>query len=413
MRYDTIIIGGGLSGLTCGIALAQAGKKVAVVAAGQSTLHFNSGSISLLGYDAEGKTVANPLDAISKLPESHPYHHINNVAERAAEAAKLLADAGLKFNGNAQANHFRLSPIGIQKPAWLTLDGLVHSKEEGKLGYKKVTIANIRGFLDLPTEFLTDNLRKLGVEVELKEFVTDTLDFARHSPCELRATNIAKYLNDDANLAKVAQAINALKATGEAILLPAVLGIADAETVEKLRKQVNKPVEFVATMPPSVPGVRIQAQLVRRLQSLGGFFFRSDTVKNGKIEGGKVASVETVNLEDETLYADNYVLCSGSFQSRGLMSNYDSIYEPVFGLDVEAAKNRADWHKDYVFDAQPYMSFGVKTDEKLHPFLNGKPVQNLYAAGSVLCGHNAIKLDDATGVAMITALEVAHNILSK
>lgn len=413
MRYDTIIIGGGLSGLTCGIALAQAGKKVAVVAAGQSTLHFNSGSISLLGYDAEGKTVVNPLDAISKLPESHPYHHVNNVAERAAEAAKLLADAGLKFNGNVQANHFRLSPIGIQKPAWLTLDGLVTSKEEGKLGYKKVTIANIRGFLDLPTEFLTDNLRKLGVEVELKEFVTDTLDFARHSPCELRATNIAKYLNDDANLAKVAQAINALKATGEVILLPAVLGIADAETVEKLRKQVNKPVEFVATMPPSVPGVRIQAQLVRQLQSLGGFFFRSDTVKNGKIEGGKVASVETENLEDETLYADNYVLCSGSFQSRGLMSNYDSIYEPVFGLDVEAAKNRADWHEDYVFDAQPYMSFGVKTDEKLHPFLNGKPVQNLYAAGSVLCGHNAIKLDDATGVAMITALEVAHNILSK
>lgn len=413
MRYDTIIIGGGLSGLTCGIALAQAGKKVAVVAAGQSTLHFNSGSISLLGYDAEGKAVVNPLDAISKLPESHPYHHVNNVAERAAEAAKLLADAGLKFNGNAQANHFRLSPIGIQKPAWLTLDGLVTSKEEGKLDYKKVTIANIRGFLDLPTEFLTDNLRKLGVEVELKEFVTDTLDFARHSPCELRATNIAKYLNDDANLAKVAQAINALKATGEVILLPAVLGIADAETVEKLRKQVNKPVEFVATMPPSVPGVRIQAQLVRRLQSLGGFFFRSDTVKNGKIEGGKVASVETENLEDETLYADNYVLCSGSFQSRGLMSNYDSIYEPVFGLDVEAAKNRADWHEDYVFDAQPYMSFGVKTDEKLHPFLNGKPVQNLYAAGSVLCGHNAIKLDDATGVAMITALEVAHNILSK
>lgn len=413
MRYDTIIIGGGLSGLTCGIALAQGGKKVAVVAGGQSTLHFNSGSISLLGYDAEGKLVVNPLEDVAKLPESHPYHHVNNVAERAEEAAKLLADAGLKMNGNAKANHFRLSPIGVTKPAWLTVDGFVTSKEEGKLPYKKVTVANIRGFLDFPTEFLADNLRKMGIEVELKEFATDTLDFARHSPCELRATNIAKYLNDDDNLAEVAQAVNALKATGEVVLLPAVLGIACAETVEKLRKQVSKPVEFVATMPPSVPGVRIQAQLVKRLQSLGGFFFRSDIVKNGKINGGKVASVETENLQDETLYADNYVLCTGSFQSRGLMSNYDGVYEPVFGLDVEAAQNRADWHADYVYDEQPYMSFGVKTDKELHPFLNGKPVQNLYAAGSVLCGHNPIKLDDATGVAMLTALEVAHNILSK
>ena len=154
-------------------------------------------------------------------------------------------------------------------------------------------------------------------------------------------------------------------------------------------------------------------QLIKRLQQLGGRYFRSDTVKNGKIVGSKVASVETENLADELLLADHYVLCSGSFQSRGLRSNYEGIYEPVFGLDVLAEKNRADWHADYVFDAQPYMAFGVKTDEKLHATIDGKTIENLYAAGSVLGGHNSIKLDDATGVAMLTALEVAHNILSK
>ena len=152
---------------------------------------------------------------------------------------------------------------------------------------------------------------------------------------------------------------------------------------------------------------------MQRLQQLGGRYFRSDTVKNGKIVGSKVASVETENLADELLLADHYVLCSGSFQSRGLRSNYEGIYEPVFGLDVLAEKNRADWHADYVFDAQPYMTFGVKTDEKLHATIDGKTIENLYAAGSVLGGHNSIKLDDATGVAMLTALEVAHNILSK
>jgi glycerol-3-phosphate dehydrogenase subunit B len=40
MKFDNIIIGGGLSGLTCGITLAKAGKKVAVITAGQSTLPF-------------------------------------------------------------------------------------------------------------------------------------------------------------------------------------------------------------------------------------------------------------------------------------------------------------------------------------------------------------------------------------
>ena len=111
--------------------------------------------------------------------------------------------------------------------------------------------------------------------------------------------------------------------------------------------------------------------MIKRLQQLGGRYFRSDTVKNGKIVGSKVASVETENLADELLLADHYVLCSGSFQSRGLRSNYEGIYEPVFGLDVLAEKNRADWHADYVFDAQPYMAFGVKTDEKLHATIDG------------------------------------------
>ena len=60
MRMDTVIIGGGLSGLTCGIALAKRGKRVAIVASGQSTMLFNGGSMELLG-SIDGKAVTAPL----------------------------------------------------------------------------------------------------------------------------------------------------------------------------------------------------------------------------------------------------------------------------------------------------------------------------------------------------------------
>ncbi|MBQ5467127.1 MAG: FAD-binding protein, partial [Muribaculaceae bacterium] len=44
MRYDVLVIGAGLSGMTCAIALAQAGKRVAVLAPGSGTLPMHSGS---------------------------------------------------------------------------------------------------------------------------------------------------------------------------------------------------------------------------------------------------------------------------------------------------------------------------------------------------------------------------------
>ena len=98
MRMDTVIMGGGLSGLTCGIALAKRGQRVAIVASGQSTLLFNGGSMELLGA-IDGQPVTSPLEAIATLPQSHPYSKIG--AERIAIAGRARPGRCLTMRASA------------------------------------------------------------------------------------------------------------------------------------------------------------------------------------------------------------------------------------------------------------------------------------------------------------------------
>lgn len=415
MRYDTIIIGGGLSGLTAGITLARTGKRVCIVSAGQSSLHFNSGSFDLLGYDNKGEVVERPLDAIPELDDKHPYKKIGagKIGQLADKAKALLDEAGVKVTGNSAQNHYRFTPLGTLKPAWLTTEGYAVSQQRDVLPWKKTELLNIQGFLDFPTEFIATNLKKHGVDCQVKAFTTDELSRIRKSPTEMRATNIAKVLSNKDALRKAADRINAISGETDVLLMPAVLGFSDDESINELKAMVKKPIEYLATLPPSVSGARTANLLKRLFTRLGGTILVGDTANSGVFKDNRLVSITTDNLPDETLYADEFILATGSFMSHGLQSNYQHVFEPVFNLDVDAAEARSEWTKEDAFTAQPYMEFGVRTDKDFHAIKDGKAVSNLFAIGSVLSGHNGIRLADGTGVSLLTALQVAETITER
>ena len=141
MKYDTIIIGGGLSGLMAGVKLARSGSKVAIISSGQSALHFYSGSFGLLGH-ADGKELLHPLEAIGTLPAGHPYSKIGaeSIPALADDAKQIFADAGLTFIGDSSKNHFRLTPLGLCEPSWLTMDDYATCENPSETGWRKATI---------------------------------------------------------------------------------------------------------------------------------------------------------------------------------------------------------------------------------------------------------------------------------
>lgn len=416
MRFDTIIIGGGLSGLVCGIRLQKAGKKCAIISAGQSAMHFSSGTFDLLGRMPDGTPVENPLEAIKKLDAGHPYSVIgvDKVATYAAEVPDFLGSCGIKVNGSAETNSWRITPTGERKPAWLTLNDFTSlSSYSGKIG-EKALIVNILGYLDFNTKFLADSFEKQGTVCRISSIKLEEMERLRKNPSEMRATNIARVMDRDGVWEKAAAQIKSMIKDEDVVIIPAVFGLKNAETVDKMREAIGVKTIFVATMPPSVPGIRSQMSLKAEFEKAGGRFFLGDTVLEADFnDDGTVKSIATSNFGDIRVYADNFVLASGSFFSKGLIATPDKVYEPVFGIDLTFAEKRENWFDRNFWNKQNYISFGAKVSEKLNAYVSGTVISNLYAIGSLIGGSNALYEGCGGGVAIISALAAADDILQK
>lgn len=402
MKFDTIIIGGGLSGLVAGIELSRRGQKCLVVSSGQSALHFFSGSLELCGLDDD------PFKAIASLGASHPYSRIGveNMRTLVSQVKPLFKEVGIALKGDPHANHWRITPLGVLKRAWLTLDEYASVPMDGHMPWKKVALLNVDGFLDFHTSYIAAGLADKGVECVVRGISMPELERLRNNPTEMRSTNMAKTLTGDL-VGALAARINEYAKDVDAVLMPAIVGLSGCSEVVRLKELVDRPLHFLATLPPSVPGIRLQMMLKRHFQKLGGTYMLGDSVRDGEFDGGRLKSVSTVNHGDVKFEADNFILASGSFFSKGLTSDVDGVRESVFGLDVESLETRSDWYRRDLFQAQPYMNFGVKTDDGFRTFRNGMPVENLYAVGSVLGGSNALKEGCGAGVAVLTALHVS------
>jgi len=411
MKFDTIIIGGGLSGLINGINLSKKGKKCAIISTGQSAIHFFSGSLDLMGYE-EGKECISPLDAIEKLPATHPYSKmgISNVKEYIKKVIPFFNEIGIKFNGSAEKNSYRITPLGIMKPTWLTLEDFTSFESRDSFPFKKAVILNLAGFLDFPTEFIAEGLSKSGISCKQAIISLSELENIRHNPTEMRSSNISKEFDRAKELDELIDNVNRFGADDECIIFPDVFGLYSPETVKKFKSKIKKPLYLLPAVPPSVPGIRIQMMLKDYFIKQGGMYFLGDEVTEGIFEDNKLTAVKTVNHQDITMRADNFVLATGSFFSKGLVANQDKVVEPIFNLDVDADSDRKDWCDEQVFNDQAFMHYGVSIDADFHATKGGKSIKNLYVAGSSISGANSLKEASGAGVTILTSLFVAEKI---
>lgn len=427
MRFDVIIIGGGLAGLTCGIALQKQGKHCAIVNNGQAAMDFSSGSFDLLSKLPDGRAVENfsesYQDIIQQMP-GHPYSLLGKekVLDKAVSFERLSQLLHLDLLGSSEQNHLRVMPLGGIRHTWLSASSVpTLSLQEKSFPHKRVMVLGIEGYHDFQPQLLSDNLRQnpkfSHCEFNIGYLNIPELDYLRSNAREFRSVNISQVLEHKLAFTDLVQEIKLAAKDANAVFLPACFGIDNQRFFENLKQATGLNLYELPTLPPSLLGMRQRKGLRNAFEELGGMILNGDKALHGEIENHQVKAVYTRLHQDTPLYADHFILASGHYFSSGIVAEFENVLEPIFDLDIIGNaefdnSNRLSWTKDRFASPQPYQSAGVKIDAQCRVYKDGKTLNNLYAIGSVIGGYNNLELGCSSGVAVVTALTVAEQILS-
>lgn len=399
--------------MVCGLKSQKAGRNCLIVSAGQNALHFSSGTFGLLGRLPDGTEVDEPLEAVGRLPEGHPYSKIGpeRMKEYASETIPFFASCGVGLKGFGGKNGWRLTPTGTFKKAWLALEDVSFLPSKEDISGRKALIVNFESFIDFNTKFIAIGLENRGIECRMETLKLKEIDRLRKNPTEMRSVNIARVMDREDNWKEFGKGVRSMMRDEDIVILPEVFGLENAKVADWVGEMVNAKVFFVGTMPPSVPGIRAQMALKKAFEAAGGTFLMGDEAVNPAFENGKVKSVRTVNLGNIPLEAENFVLASGHLFGKGLVTTPGKVEEPVFGLDVDYPSDRSEWYDRDFFARQNYIGFGVRTDSSFHALKEGETISNLFVIGSELGGCNSLYEGSGAGVAIMTAMRVADEII--
>jgi glycerol-3-phosphate dehydrogenase subunit B len=206
----------------------------------------------------------------------------------------------------------------------------------------------------------------------------------------------------------------------ERVGFPSVLGLRRTRDVwRELEARLERPVFEVATLPPSVTGIRLYEAMTAALKQAGGRVIIGQTVVGAEIAGGRVEGVVAhAGARPTTHRARSFVLASGGLAAGGIrIDSYGKIREAVFDLDlagVPAAGGRPRFLPAYL-EEQPIDRIGLEVDEQLRPTdADGAPrYENLHAAGATLAGAVPWREASGNGISLATGWAAGAILLGK
>lgn len=410
MTHDTVVIGAGLAGLTAALRLAGEGQRVLVVAMGVGSTHLAPATIDVLGFADEAVDI--PVQALPRFADAHPGHPYARLpADLIAASIEWFKGRLPGYRGGLDENVLLPTAIGVAKPSAVVPETMASG--DLRAGGRFVFVG-LRGLKDFFPAYLAENLGRVsGVSARAIELTPPV-----EGETDVGSLGFARLFEQPAFRDLVVRDLTGRLEADERVGFPAVLGLRNAgEVWRELGTRLERPVFEVATLPPSVPGIRLFEAMTAALRQAGGRILLGSPVVGTETENGRVDGVVAQTAARPTTYrARSFVLASGGLAAGGIqVDSYGKIREAVFDLPlagVPAANGRPPFLPTYL-EEQPLDRVGVPVDDRLRPTdAGGRPrYENLHAAGATIAGAAPWREASGNGLSLATGFAAAGAIL--
>jgi glycerol-3-phosphate dehydrogenase subunit B len=412
VSVDVVVVGAGLAGLTAALRVAEQGMNVVVMTRGVGSLHLGGATIDVLGYapervDAPGRALP---DFTARVPE-HPYARLREgLIATSIDWLKATSER-LGYTGGLEKNMLLPTAVGAAKPTAVAPASMAGGDLSSGGRYAVVGMPALKDFYP---SYAADNLNRSAPEVTARALRITPSVGGEADPGPVR---LARHF-DDAEFRKavIVELENRIE-SGEKVAFPAILGLDDGPTVwRELQDGLGTEVFEVATLPPSIPGIRLWNVLRLALRRAGGRIV-TGPVATGAQAGSRTVSsvVADTGARPHQYPARHFVLATGGVATGGIeLDSHWRFRETVFGLPVHGAPGpgEARFSSRY-FDTHPASRVGVAVDDLLRPVdEDGKVVyDNLHAVGATIAGAEPWREKSGNGISLATGYAAAEVIL--
>ncbi len=296
---EVLVIGEGLSGMVAAATAATEGSRVTLVSKGPGNFVLGSGCVDLDGSN-RGK-----LGLIDDRTEAAVSFFLD-----------LTSSADCCYSGGAGERHLVPTILGTFQevslaPRWLW-------QADPRSGGKVLIagIANLPGFdAGFVAERLSSHCKRMGLSTLYRSEVVTLPHNPKHA---LTAIEVASHIDRDSDYrGALARALRPLIQDAELLIIPGILGVKSNDTdIVCFEEDIGCAVCEVATLPPSVPGLRLLQRLERRLTQLGVDLSIGFPVRKLCTEGQHCVGVELDTPgRPRHLEADIVILACGRFSN--------------------------------------------------------------------------------------------------